>query len=119
MRGRVVAVAAMAAVLGAVACSNDPDFVKDAAITTCTPGPNDGQPVAEGQITNSSSKSSNFTIRVGFYDAADNRVSEGVDAVTDVDASSSSPFRVTGVESMKGPVDCRVLGVTRGVDPGG
>ena len=109
----------MAAVLGVGACSNDPDFVKDATVTACTPGPNDGQPVAEGQITNTSSKTSNFTLRVGFYDTADNKITEGGDVVTDVEPSSSSPWNATGAGSVKGAVDCRILGVTRNLDPSG
>ncbi len=119
MRRRVVVVAAMAVALGAGSCSSDPDFIKDAAVTACTPGPDEGRPVAEGQVTNTSSKSSNFTIRVGFYDASDNKVTEGGDVVTDVEPASSSPWMATGAGTMKGPVACRILGVTRNVDPGG
>lgn len=120
MRTRpTIAVMVAAASLAAGACSSKAELKADAAVTACTPGPDDGQPVAEGQITNTSSKSSNFTVRVGFYDTADNKVSEGGDVVTDVEPATSSPWRVTGVTSMKGPVDCRVLDVTRNVNPGG
>ncbi len=113
-------VAAVAvAVLGAGACSSGADITDDASVTACTPGPNDGQPVAEGQVTNTSSKASNYTIRVGFYDTADNKVTEGGDVVTDVEPGSASPWMVTGVGSVKGPVACKILGVTRSADPGG
>ncbi len=116
----ILAVLAGAAVLTAGACSSSKSELKgDAAITACTPGPNDGQPFAEGQITNNSSKSSNFTIRVGFSDSSGNKVSQGVDVVTDVEPGTSSPWGVTGVTSAKGPVTCEVLDVTRNVNPTG
>lgn len=120
MRTRsTLAVLVASAFLLSAACSSKSELKGDAAITACTPGPDDGQPVAEGQITNTSSKSSNFTIRVGFTDSSGNKVSEGGDVVTDVEPSSSSPWRVTGITSMKGPVTCEVLDVTRNVNPGG
>jgi hypothetical protein len=116
--GRLAAVAAVA-VLGLGACSSGDGVDAEASITACTPGPNDGKPVAEGQVTNSSSKSSNYSVRVGFYDAADNKVTEGADVVTDVESGSASPFTVTGVGDVKGPVVCKVMGVTRSANPGG
>ena len=94
------------------------DRKADATITACTAGADNGRPVAEGQVTNSSSKSSNYTIRIAFYDASDNKVTEGADVVTGVEASSSSPWRVTGLGTMNGPPDCRVAGVTRNAAPG-
>jgi len=39
--------------------------------------------------------------------------------VTDVEPGSASPWKITGVGSVKGPVACKVLGVTRNVDPDG
>jgi hypothetical protein len=102
-----------------VACSATEDHLSDATVTTCTPGANDGQPVAEGQVTNTSSKTSNYTIRIGFYDAAGNKVTDGGDVITGVEAGSASPWQATGAGSVKGPVTCKVLGVTRNVSPGG
>jgi len=108
-----------AIVFGAAACSSSSEKRADATVTACTPAPDDGKPVAEGQVTNSSSKTSNYTVRVGFYDGAGNKVTEGGDVVTDVEAASSSPWRVTAIGSMKGPVECRVMDVTRNADPSG
>lgn len=116
---RMVLVAAAAvAVVGLGACSSDSDVEAEASVTSCTAAP-DSKPVAEGQLTNSSSKSSNYSVRVGFYDASDNRVTEGADVVTDVESGTASPFTVTGVGDMNGPVVCKVLGVTRSANPGG
>jgi hypothetical protein len=115
---RMVLVAAVA-VAGLGACSSDSDVEAEASITACTPGPDNGKPVAQGQLTNSSSKSSNYSVRVGFYDSSDNRVTEGADVVTDVESGTASPFTVTGVGDMNGPVVCKVLGVTRSANPGG
>lgn len=105
--------------LAATACSAGNDYKADATVTACTPAADEGKPVAEGQVTNSSSKTSNYSIRVAFYDASDNKVTDGIDAVTSVEPGSSSPWRVTGLQSVNGPVDCRVSGVTRNVSPGG
>ena len=119
MRKRVFLLVTMAALLGGAACSAADDHKADAAITACTPGPDNGKPVASGQVTNSSSKTSNYSIRIGFYDASGNKITDGLDAVTGVEAGSSSPWSVTGLKSMNGAVDCRVAGVTRNVVPGG
>jgi hypothetical protein len=115
----VAAAMATVAALGLGACSSDSEKEANASITACTPGANDGKPVAEGQVTNPSSKSSNYSVRVGFYDGSNNKVTEGADVVTDVESGTSSPFTVTGVGDVKGPVVCKVLGVTRNANPGG
>jgi len=118
MRARLIVAMALAVLLGTAACKSSPEKLDDASITACTPGADDGRPVAEGQVTNSSSKTSSYSVRVNFFDEADNKVTEGVDVATDVEPGSSSPFRVTGVGTMKGAVDCRVSGVTRNAAPG-
>jgi len=107
------------AVLGLAGCSGSDDHKADVAITACTPAADDGKPVAEGQVTNPTSKTSNYSIRVSFFDESDNKVTEGIDAVTDVEPGSSSPWRVTGLQSQNGPIDCRLGTVTRTVQPGG
>jgi hypothetical protein len=113
-----VVVASVATVLAAGACSSG-DKAAEATVTACTPGPDNGRPVAEGQVTNGSSKTSNYTVRVGFYDSSGNKVTEGGDVVTDVEPATSSPWQATGAGTVKGAVTCRVLGVTRNVNPGG
>lgn len=105
--------------VAATACSAGTDHRADATITACTPAADGGKPVAEGQVTNSSSKTSNYTVRIAFYDGSDNKVTEGLDAITSVEPGTSSPWRVTGLQSVNGPVDCRFSGVTRDVAPGG
>ena len=107
------------ALLGLAGCSGSNDHKADATITACTPAADGGKPVAEGQVTNPTSKTSQYSIRVQFYDASNNKVTEGIDAITGVEAGSSSPWRVTGLQSVNGPVDCRLGTVTRNVQPGG
>ena len=107
------------AALGLAGCSEAADHKADASITACTPAADGGKPVAEGQVTNPTSKTSNYSIRVSFYDESDNKVTEGIDAITDVEPGTSSPWRVTGLRSQNGPVDCRLGTVTRNAKPGG
>jgi hypothetical protein len=107
------------AVLGLAGCSGSNDHKADVAISACTPAADGGKPVAEGQVTNPTSKTSQYSIRVNFYDASGNKVTEGIDAITGVEAGSSSPWRVTGLQSANGPIDCRLGTVTRNVQPGG
>ncbi len=109
----------LAATLGLAGCSGGNDHKADAAITACTPGADGGKPVADGQVTNPTTKTSNYSIRVMFYDSSGNKITEGIDAVTDVEPGTSSPWHVTGLQSLNGPVDCRLGRVTRNVAPGG
>lgn len=92
----------------------------DATVTNCQPDPEgDAPPMAEGQVTNNSSKDSSFFIRVGFYDSSGNRVSEGADTLNDVEPGTSSPFQVVGAARARGPLECKVLTVRRSVSPVG
>ena len=109
----------LAAILGLVGCSAGSDHKADATITACTPAPDGGKPVADGQVTNPTTKVSNYSIQVSFYDSSGNKVTQGIDAVTDVEPGSSSPWHVTGLQSANGPIDCRLGTVTRNVKPGG
>ncbi len=106
-------------VLATAGCSAGADYSADATVTACTPAPGGGKPVADGQVTNSSAKPSNYTVRVSFFDSSNNKVTDGFDAITNVEAGSSSPWRVTGLQSVNGAVDCRIAKVTRNVVPGG
>lgn len=119
MRRSTMLFALGVALLGLAGCSGTNDHKADAAITACTPAADGGKPVAEGQVTNPTSKVSNYSIRVSFYDESNNKVTEGIDAVTDVEPGSSSPWRVTGLQSQNGPIVCRLGTVTRNVKPGG
>ncbi len=119
MRRPTILLLAVSIGVGTAACSAGTDYSADASITACTPAADGGKPVAEGQVTNSSTKTSNYSVRVSFYDASDNKVTEGLDAITSVEPGSSSPWRVTGLQSVNGPVDCRIGKVTRNVSPGG
>jgi len=108
---------AMAAVLTTVLPGCGGKSTSDATITACQADPDGGPPRAEGQITNNSSKDSIFFVRVGFYDSAGNRVSEGSDSISDVEPGASSPFQINGAARAKGPLECKVLNVRRSVTP--
>lgn len=99
------------------ACSSS-NLTDDARVTSCQPGTDTEKPRATGQIENSSSKTSNFFIRVEFHDSDGNRVSEGVDNVNNVEAGTRSPFNVTGFAHAKGGVTCEVATVRRTAVPG-
>ncbi len=101
-----------------VACGGESQQRDDARVSACRPGADGEKPKAEGQVTNSSSKPSNFVIRVGFRDSAGNRFSEGVDTVTAVLPGETSPWNVTAVVGAAGAVRCEVISVRRSVLPG-
>jgi hypothetical protein len=107
----------MAALLTTVLLGCGGKSTSDATVTACNADPDGGLPRAEGQITNSSSKDSVFFVRVGFYDTAGNRVSEGGDSIGDVEAGTTSPFQINGAARAKGPLTCKVLNVRRSVSP--
>jgi hypothetical protein len=109
---------AVAVLLAAGGCGSSPGSEGEASVTSCTPGADGGKPVAEGQVTNGSSKTSTYSVRIGFYDDSGNKVTDGVDVVSGVEPATSSPWRVTGLGSMNGAVTCKVAGVTRNADPG-
>ncbi len=107
----------MAAVLTTVLLGCGGKSTSDATVTSCQADPDGAPPHAEGQITNNSSKESVFFVRVGFYDSAGNRVSEGSDSIGDVEPGTSSPFQINGAARAKGPLTCKVLNVRRSVSP--
>jgi hypothetical protein len=109
--------AAGAAVLttALLACSSK---TTSATVSSCQADPGGGNPKAEGQVTNDSSKDSAFVIRIGFYDSSGNRVSDGADSLSGVGAHTSAPWHVTGATSAKGPLTCKVLDVRRTAVPG-
>lgn len=107
----------LAAVL-LVGCSDAAQDVKqDATVTSCI-NPDDGTPMrAEGTVVNRSSETSNFLIRITYYDESGNQVAEGVDTVTDVEPNATSPWQSTASNAAKGKIDCRIVSVRRTVDP--
>ncbi len=108
---------AMTAVLTTVLFACGGKSTSDATVTACIADPDGGPPRAEGQIRNTSSKDSIFFVRVGFYDTAGNRVSEGSDSISDVEPGASSPFQINGAARAKGPLTCKVLNVRRSLTP--
>ncbi len=93
---------------------------QDATISECTADPGGGKPTAKGLVTNTSSESSTFFLRIGFYDSSGNRVSEGVDTVGSVNSNGGTgPWNTTGAADAKGPLTCKVITLRRTAAPGG
>jgi hypothetical protein len=100
-----------------LACSSSKP-TGDVKVSSCEADPGGGNPKADGEVTNNSSKDSAFVIRIGFYDSSGNRVSDGADALSGVGANTSAAWHVTGAASAKGPLTCKVLDVRRTAVPG-
>ncbi len=100
------------------ACGGSDNLKADATISSCVPSTDTGKPHAVGEIRNTSSKTSNFFVRIEFHDSAGNRLSEGVTTITDVEPGTTSPFDITGLSGAKGPVTCEVGTVRRTAAPG-
>ena len=99
------------------ACGADSP-TSDATINTCVPGTDTEKPHAIGAVRNTSSKTSNFFIRIEFHDSAGNRGSEGVDTIADVESGTTAPFDIKGLADAKGPLTCEVGTVRRTAAPG-
>lgn len=112
----LVAVALMTAALTGCGTSKS---TQDASVAACNADPGGGRPTAEGQVVNTSSKSSSFFLRVAFYDGSGNKVSEGVDQVGSIDPGKGGPWHVTGATDAKGPLTCKVVTLRRTAAPGG
>jgi len=86
---------------------------KDATVTACTADTGGGKPTASGTVANKSSKTSTFVLRIGFYDGSNNRVSDGVVNVGNVQAGQTGKWVTTGVTSAKGPLTCKITSLNR------
>ena len=114
---RLLSVIAVTAIL-AIGCGTSKN-TQDASIRACTADPAGGKPTAEGQVVNTSSKSSTFFVRIGFYDPAGNRISEGATTVGSVDPGGIGSWTVAGAADANGPLRCEVMTLRRTVAPGG
>jgi hypothetical protein len=90
---------------------------KDVSVGACTPDPSGGNPVATGQITNSTGKASSYVIHVKFVDGSGNGVGDGVATVARVEAHGTASWRAVGTQSARGPLTCPLASVTRTVAP--
>ena len=112
---RPVVIAFLIAAFSGCGGSNPKD---DATVTNCEPGTDTEKPHAIGEVRNSSSKTSSFFIRIEFHDSDGNRLSEGVDTITDVEPGTTAPFNITGLADAKGSLTCEVGTVRRTAAPG-
>jgi hypothetical protein len=116
----LVAIVVIAAIVVAVILvTNTSDDAKDdVAVSACNADPGGGKPTASGTVENSSSKTSNYVIRLRFNDSDGNSVSEGAAPVKDVEAGQTARWQLTGARSTDGPVKCEVTDVSRTHLPG-
>lgn len=119
MKHRRLMVAAVAGGLAALpACSSSTHSpAGDVTVTACRADPGGGRPTADGHITNHTSKASSYAFGVTFDDASGNRVTAGAATVGKVDAGADATWHVTGATDAKGPLTCKISGVTRAVAP--
>ncbi|MEA2704546.1 MAG: hypothetical protein QOJ69_63 [Actinomycetota bacterium] len=113
MSRRILTLLAVVAVAGAIAGCGTSKSTDDAKVTTCVADPGGGQPTATGTVLNSSSETSTFVLKIGFYDTSDNRVSDAVVNVGDVEANQTGQWQTTGLTSAKGPLTCKVTSLNR------
>lgn len=87
---------------------------EDVTITECTPGEEPlNFPEAKGEITNHSSKPSNYTFSVSF-EVDGNRVAEGAVFQNAVAPDQTSQWSTTGSQqTTASSIECKVLEVTR------
>ena len=114
----VVALAALVTVaLGGGCSSNKKDAAADVTVTRCDTDPSGGQPTAEGNIRNRTSKDSAYAFRVTFTDASGNKVSDGAASVAKVDAGATATWHATGATGATGPLKCKATNVVRTAVP--
>ena len=119
MRPRLLAamiVLSMPALVGACSKAGG-SAAKDVSVGACTADPSGGNPVATGQIHNSTGKASAYVIHVKFVDSSGNTVGDGVATVARVEAHATATWRAVGTLSARGPLTCPLSSVTRTVAP--
>ena len=115
---RLMAAAVLGGLAALPACSSSTHSpASDVTVTTCRADPGGGRPTAEGHITNHTSKASTYAFGVTFNDSSGNRVTAGAATVGKVDAGQDTTWKVTGATDAKGPLTCKVNGVSRAVAP--
>ncbi|HEX8770509.1 MAG TPA: FxLYD domain-containing protein [Acidimicrobiales bacterium] len=119
MRARLIAAAAtiFVAAIGGGCTKAGSSAAKDVTVSACDADPSGGKPVARGEIHNTSSEASSYTIHVKFVDSAGNGVGDGAAVVAKVDASGTASWDATGTQSAKGPLKCELESVTRTAAP--
>lgn len=113
MARRIFTLFAVVAVAGVLAGCGTSKNTEDAKVTACVADPGGEKPTASGTVLNSSSETSTFVLRIGFYDTSDNRVSDAVVNVGDVEPGQEGQWQTTGVASAKGPLTCEVMSLNR------
>jgi len=113
----LIVVIAIVVIVVVLATKESSDAKDDVSIKTCQAA-SGSKPTASGQIDNTTSKDSNYTVRVKFIDSDGNTVSQGEAVVKDVGSKTTAKWQLTGVQSADGPVHCKLGGVSRTHLPG-
>jgi hypothetical protein len=114
----LVIVAAVIVVAVVVFAKDDNSAKGDVTVQACNADTAGNKPTASGQILNHSSETSNYLIRLKFTDAQGNQVAEGANGVKSVAPGASATWELKGDRDAKGPLQCKVTGVSRTHLPG-
>lgn len=85
----------------------------DVRITSCALDPGLHTGTVAGTITNSTTKSADYVVRIAFTNAAGSALDFAMHAETDVAAGGKVTFKATGVQTYSDRVGCEVTSVQR------
>lgn len=85
----------------------------DVTVTSCTVDPTTNWPAAKLEITNHSSKTSNYTVQVEFLNPSGTRVADALGAATNVAPGERAIETAQSLDVVSGDVTCRVTSVER------
>ncbi|MET9874383.1 FxLYD domain-containing protein [Actinacidiphila glaucinigra] len=86
---------------------------RDAKVTSCALAAFSKWPSAEVTITNHSSETSDYQVRIAFVDAGGGRIAEAVANATGLASGDAIDTSAQGSEPASGDIDCKVIEVLR------
>ena len=85
----------------------------DVTVTSCRVDPSTNWPAARLEITNHSSKTSNYTVQVQFLNSSGTRVADGLAAASNVAPGERALETAQSLDTVSGNVTCNVTSVER------
>ena len=85
----------------------------DVKVTSCTVDPSTNWPAAKLEITNHSSKTSNYTVQVQFLNSSGIRVADALAAASNVSPGERAVETAQSLDVVSGNVTCNVTSVDR------
>ncbi|MGI5250424.1 MULTISPECIES: FxLYD domain-containing protein [unclassified Streptomyces] len=86
---------------------------RDAKVTSCGLAGFSKWPSAEVTVTNHSSETSDYQVRIEFVDAGGGHIAEAVANTTDLAPGDAVDTSAQGAEAASGDIDCKVIEVLR------